>query len=88
MFRMWGKIWKDNRLVRDVTIPKTDYSQSRTQMVLEALEDICHHFDLSTPIWLDSNIRDFQNRSKTRFSQDHFIETIDFDYLEIQIIEE
>lgn len=88
MFRMWGKIWKDNRLLKDVTIPKNDYSQSRTQMVLEALEDICHHFDLSTPIWLDSNIRDFQKRSKTRFGQDHFIESIDFDYLEIQVIEE
>ncbi len=88
MFRMWGKIWHENHLLRDVTIQKVDYSLSRTQMVLESLEDICHHFDLSTPIWLDSNIRDFQQRSKTRFGQDQFIEHIEFDYLEIQVIEE
>lgn len=88
MFRMWGKLMKDNRLLRDITVCKGDYSLSRTQMVLEALDDTCRHFDLSTPIWLDSNIRDFQQRDKTRFTQDNFIEQIEFDYLEIQILEE
>ena len=32
MFRMWGKIMKDNRLVRDKVICIGDYSLSRTQM--------------------------------------------------------
>ena len=44
--------------------------------------------DLTRPIWLDLNIRDFKRHSKTRFTQDSFIEHIDFDYLEIQVIEE
>ena len=33
-------------------------------------------------------LRDFKKHSKTRFYQDNFIEQIDFDYLEIQVIEE
>ena len=41
MFRMWGKIMKDNRLVRDKVICIGDYSLSRTQMVFQALDDIC-----------------------------------------------
>lgn len=88
MFRMWGKIWKENHLLKDTVICLTDYTMSRTQMVFKALEDICYQFDLSQPIWLDSNVRAFKQHDKTRFSQDNFVEGIDFDYLEIQVIEE
>ena len=39
-------------------------------------------------IWLDANVREFQRHDKARFYQDSFIEHIDFDFLEIQVIEE
>ena len=88
MFRMWGKIWTDNHLIQDSVICNGDYSLSRTQMVFQALEDLCYQFDLGKPIWLDANIRSFQCHDKTLFSQDNFVEAIDFDYLEIHVIEE
>lgn len=88
MFRMWGKIWKNNHMIKDTVICLTDYSMSRTAMVFQALDDICYEFDLSKPIWLDVNISEFQRVAKTRFTQDSFIETIEFDSLEIQVIEE
>ena len=66
----------------------TDYSLSRTAMVFQSLDDICFEFDLEKPIWLDANISEFQRVAKTRFRQDSFIEVIEFDYLEIQVIEE
>ena len=88
MFRMWGKIWKNHHLIKDMVACNADYSQSRTAMVFQALDEICQDFDLSRPIWLDSNIKDFKLHDKTRFTQDSFIESIDFDYLEIQVIEE
>lgn len=52
------------------------------------MDEICRSFDLSKPIWLDSTIKDFKRHDKTRFTQDNFMETIDFDYLEIHVIEE
>lgn len=88
MFRMWGKIWKDNHMIKDTVVSNGDYNQSRTTMVFQAVEDICHQFDLGCPIWLDSNINDFKLHAKTRFTQDSFIESIDFDSLEIHVIEE
>lgn len=88
MFRMWGKIWKNNHMVRDTVICITDYSLSRTAMVFQSLDDICYEFDLGKPIWLDSNISEFQRVSKTRFTKDSFIEPISFDFLELQVIEE
>ena len=48
----------------------------------------CHEFDLAVPMWLDSTIDSFRRHDKARFYQDNFIEQIDFDYLEIQVIEE
>lgn len=88
MFRMWGKLFKDNRLLKDTVACNSDYSMSRTSMVFQALDEICHEFDLEQPIWLETNIRDFKRQDKTRFTKDSFIETIEFDYLEIQVLEE
>ena len=88
MFRMWGKIWKDHHMLQDTVICISDYSLSRTDMVFQSLDDICYEFDLSKPIWLDSNISEFKRVSKTRFTQDSFIEQIPFDFLELQVIED
>ena len=88
MFRMWGKLIKDNHLLKDITACWSDYSQSRTQMVFDCLDEICYEFDLENPIWLDNVISDFKRHSRARFYQDSFIEQITFDYLEIQVIEE
>ena len=87
MFRLWGKMWKENRLIKDTVIcDKSD--DTRTHKIFHALEEICYLWDLSKPIWLDSNIEEFKKRDKTRFHQDNFVDSIDFDYLEIHIIEE
>ena len=50
MFRMWGKLIKNNRLLDDTTICIGDYSLSRTQMVFQALDEMCYYFDLGKPI--------------------------------------
>ena len=88
MFRMWAKLITNTRIVKDTVICISDYSLSRTSMVFQSLEEICYQFDLGKPIWLDSTVKDFKIHSKARFAQDNFIEPIDFDFLEIQIIEE
>ena len=87
MFRFWAKKIRDNHLLDDITIERPE-QDSRTHKVFKALEDACIYFDLEQPIWLDSNISEFQRIAKTRFTNDSFIEDISFDYLEIQIIEE
>lgn len=87
MFRLWGKIWKDNHLLQDMVF-EDDSNDTRTHKVFHGLEKICYDFDLSKPIWLDKTINEFKQHDKTRFYQDNFIEEIPFDYLEIQVIEE
>lgn len=78
-----GTLKIGDKVVNDVEPKDRDIA-----MVFHCLDCICHEFDLPSPIWLDANIKDFQKFSKVRFSQDNFIEILDFDYLELQIIEE
>ena len=87
MFRLWAKEFRDNHMIRDTVVVR-DNTDTRTHRIFSALDEVCHQFDLSIPIWLDSNVEDFKRHKKTRFTQDSFIETISFDYLEIMIIEE
>lgn len=88
MFRLWAKEFKNNRLIKDIVIENEDPILSRTKKVFDAIDTVCYEFDLSKPIWLEHNIDEFKRISKTRFSHDNFIDSIDFDYLEIHIIEE
>ena len=86
MLRLWGRIIKDNHLLKDATVTRDD--DTRTHCIMRGLEELCMLWDLEKPIWLDKNIEEFKRHSKTRFYQDSFIERLEFDYLEIRVLEE
>jgi len=85
--RIWFKEWKDNHMLRDLVVCEED-EDTRTHKIFHALDEACYTFDLSRPLWLDANIKEFKKHAKTRFSKDNFVDGIDFDYLEMQVIEE
>ena len=87
MFRLWAKTFKDNHLLQD-TVIEDNSTDTRTHKVFNALDKVCYQLDLGKPIWLDVTVQDFKRHAKTRFYQDNFVETIEFDFLEIQVIEE
>ena len=88
MFRLWVKEFKHNHLIRDMVVCNDNPDMNRTKKVFSALDEACHAFDLQIPAWLDININDFKKFSKARFTQESFVEHINFDYLEIHVIEE
>ena len=51
MFRLWGKIWKDNRMLQD-TVVCDGSDDTRTHKIFHGLEEICYQMDLGNPIWL------------------------------------
>lgn len=87
MFRLWAKLFQNNHMLKD-TLIVDDREDTRTHKVFRALDEVCYQFDLGKPIWLDATVAEFKKHSKARFTQDNFMESIDFDYLEIHIIEE
>lgn len=85
--RIWFREVKGNHLIRDYVV-ENNRSDTRTHKVFDAIDEAMLELDLSRPIWLDANVREFQQRAKTRFRKDSFIEEVPFDYLEISVIEE
>jgi hypothetical protein len=73
--------------MNDITI-EDDSDDTRTHKVFNSLEKVCYAFDLSKPIWLNSTVNEFKRHSKARFTKDSFVDQIDFDFLEIHVIEE
>ncbi len=88
MFRLWAKVFKNSKVLNDIVISDMAEDKNRTRKVFDAVDEVCYEFDLSRPVWLDKNINEFKRRDKTRFDQDNFIDSLEFDYLEIQVIEE
>ncbi|MBP3204187.1 MAG: hypothetical protein IJ147_10275 [Lachnospiraceae bacterium] len=85
--RIWIKLWQNGHMIKDTT--EEDLSDdTRTHKVFHILDTACHKFDLAQPIWLDKNIAEFKRHARTRFYQDSFIESVDFDYMEFQVLEE
>ena len=89
MFRLWCKLFDDsNHLLKDKVVENDDAATNRTRKNIDGIHSACYAFDLSEPIWLDSNVAEFNRHSKVRFYQDNFIDSIDFSYMDIQVIVE
>ena len=50
MFRLWGKIWRHNKMLWDMTVTVEDESLNRTRNIFQALEELCYAYDLSKPL--------------------------------------
>jgi hypothetical protein len=88
MFRIWGKIRKDNKTVRDIVVTSEEPGLSNEERLQECIRKICYKFDLQRPMWLPNNQRDYDKYQRVELIQDNFIEVIDFDFLELELIDE
>lgn len=88
MFRLWAKIMVSGKMVKNMIIENSDSSLNRTKKIFNSIDEICYAYDLSKPIWLDKNIREFKKNSRTRFTKDNFVDEIEFDSMDIEVIEE
>lgn len=85
--RIWARTFKDNRTTQEIVVENNE-NDTRTHKIFDALEKICYDFDLSRPIWLDSNVNEFKRHAKVKFYKDSFIDDIPFDFLEVTVLEE
>lgn len=79
MFRIWGKVIKDGKIINQVTYERADkftYSQFFTY-----LADICEALDIATPVLLKTHIFNYAKFNTVRFIPRDFAEPVDFDKL-------
>jgi len=78
---LWVRTIRSHRIDRQIVEPCT---RSDPQ---EALENACHKLDIARPLWLEKNERDWDTFGQTRFTPDSFLESVDFDRMEIEYID-
>lgn len=78
---LWVRVIRRHRIERQLVEPCTaDGAQ-------EALTEACRKLDLSCPIWLPRHSRDWAEYMQTRFLPDDFMDSVNFDRLEIELID-
>lgn len=87
MYRLWAKIIKKGRIIESIDI-NNDKEISLDQKRKECFEEICYKLDLSIPLWLDKHSKEFKDFKRVTFLPDDFIDDIDFDKLEIDLIDD
>ena len=80
--RLWGRMMKQQRIIRQETI------EIENDDIEEAFLEICRRFDVQRPIQLPKHNREFERFGRTSFSKEHFTESVDFQKLEIEYLED
>lgn len=88
MIRLWGKIMKSNKIISQME-SEYKYDDLEYQEQLKyCIGEICREMDIQKPYWLNSNLKEYNKYKKTSFTQDNFIEEIEFDKFEIEVLDE
>lgn len=77
---LWVRLIKNHRIIKQATVPCTRNDP------LDALQTALKELDLSRPLWLNKNQREWEDFGQTRFTQEHFVDSFPYDQLEIEYI--
>ncbi len=85
MLTLWGKLIKNGKTLRSDTCSsaKDDLSSA----ILECLEYFAKAFDIEAPMWHSAHTKQLGLFHKATFKPDDFIDRVDFDRFEIQILD-
>ena len=78
--RLWVRLMKRHRVERDALM------ECGHEEAEEAMRELLSRMDLSQPMWLPRHHQDWEEYSLTRFRPEHFVESVDFDYMEVSYI--
>lgn len=88
MLRVWGIVKKNNKILRDMVAEYEGEEVEEVDMLKHCLSKICYEFDLQRPMWLPKNQKEYEDYRRVVLTEDNFIETIDFDNLELEILDD
>lgn len=87
MYKLWARKIKDNKIIASLNI-KNNENISSSEKLEKCLKEICQKLDLSVPLWIKKHNIEFSQFKYVTFYQDDFIDDIDFDKLEIELIDD
>lgn len=87
MYKMWGKKIKNHKIKESVDVSNGN-NISQAERRDKCIGEICRLFDLSVPVWLEKHNREFEEYGHVTFYPGDFIDDIDFDKLEIELVDD
>ena len=75
------------RTIRHQRMDRQHVEPCSREDVQTALEEACRKLDIGRPIWLDKHTREWEEFGQTRFLPDDFLESVDFQRMEIEFID-
>lgn len=82
MKRLWVRLTQRHKIVQQATVPCED------GQVKEALLAALKEFDAPAPVWLPKHQREMDEFRHTWFPRSDFMESVSFDRLEIELLDE
>jgi len=81
MKKIWAKIIKNNRIVKDCALER------KSADFYDNLKEVCYTLNIETPVVLNKHNNEIEEYNITRFKSGDFIDSINFDYLQIEYFE-
>lgn len=86
--RIWAKVLQDHRIISEAV---REFSSARPSDLVgwsPILHALCQDLDLCRPVILRKHVHDLKQFSRVVFKPADFIETVDFDEFEIEVLSE
>ena len=84
--KVWAKTIVEEKITRDVLY---EYgSVSNEDEFVAMLQEICGEMDIPTPVATRVNLNHFVMFNNTRFKPRDFVESVDFDMLDLEAVPE
>ena len=87
MIRLWSKLYKDHKIVKDVTLntraETMDYS-----LFFDYICEMAHALDAPSPVVIKTHIFNFAKFNFVKFVKSDFVESVNFDYMMVELIKD
>lgn len=82
MIRLWAKIMVNNKIKKDAIYE--EFAPLSATTFYDCLTEICHKFDISTPVVIAKHYENFCEFNHVKFLPRDFIDSVSFDSLIIE----
>ena len=82
MVKIWGKVIKNERIVKSHVL---EVDESNTSF-FDMLKTLCENLNIPTPVLLDKHVYDFNVFNISTFKPDDFIESVKFNRFTLQLV--
>lgn len=86
--RIWAKVLQDHRIMRETVREFASARPSDMEGWSSLLHELCQDLDLCRPVVLRKHVNDLARFSRVVFKPADFIESVDFDEFEIEVLSE